>query len=56
MRNRARELAACDQIIEAQVGAVMEKLNFEDHRYNAINNRLLRPNFETVPDLLLQAT
>jgi glutamyl-tRNA reductase len=68
MRNRARELAACDQIIEAHVRAVIEKLNVEDQRsstrrltqtpYNPArsNAALLRPNFETVPELLLQAT
>jgi hypothetical protein len=55
---RERELAICHQIIEAHVGAVIEKLNFENQRPNAaeLNNRLLRPNFATVPGLLLQAT
>jgi glutamyl-tRNA reductase len=58
MRNRARELAACDQIIEAHVGAVIGKLNFENQRSNAAdrNSRLLRPNFATVPGLLLQSS
>jgi glutamyl-tRNA reductase len=71
MRNRAQELAACDHIIEAHVGALMGKLRAEDQRLsarrltqtpynparsNAINNRLVRPKFATVPGLLLQVT
>src|SRR5438876_6183257 len=51
---RERELAACHQIIEAHVAALIEKLNAEDERLSAehINERWVPDPFATSSNLL----
>jgi glutamyl-tRNA reductase len=51
---RERELAACNQIIEAHVAALIEKLNVEDERLSAgqRNNRRMPDPFATSSNLL----
>src|SRR6266567_4440478 len=51
---RERELAACHQIIEAHVAALIEKLNAEDERLSAEqrNNRWMPDPFATSSNLL----
>ena len=55
---REGELAACHQIIEAHVVAVMERLNAANEQsYLADRHRRsLRPTFATMPGLLLETT
>jgi glutamyl-tRNA reductase len=51
---RERELAACHQIIEEHVAALIEKLNAEDERLSAEqrNNRRMPDPFATSSNLL----
>jgi glutamyl-tRNA reductase len=51
---RERELAACHQIIEAHVAALIEKLNAEDERFSAEqrDNRWMPDPFATSSNLL----
>jgi glutamyl-tRNA reductase len=49
---RERELAACHQIIEAHVVALIEKLNAEDERREQRNNRWAPDPFATSSNLL----
>jgi len=54
---RERELAACHQIIEAHVAALIEKLNAEDERLSAEqrNIRWMPDPLATPSNLLLPA-
>jgi glutamyl-tRNA reductase len=56
-RARERELATCHQIIEAHVGALIEKLNAEDERLSAEerSNRWVPDPLATPSNLLLPA-
>jgi len=54
IRNRERELTVCDQIIDAHMAPLMEKLYADDERLSAKqrNNRLLPDPFATSSNLL----
>ena len=55
---RKRELAACEEIIEAHVAALTEKLSAANEQpyLRDRHRRSLRPNFLKMPELLLEPT